>query len=101
MTSHAAERGLHGLVLGRHNHQGPRFELGTQVSADFYSLIESAKLNHVDPNTYFRTVIQYHHERRKVPLPHEIQWGIDPDEVQYPPRPPSPKPAEVGFPLPK
>lgn len=41
-----------GSVVGRKNHYGSRSKRGTEVSALFYSLIESAKLCAVDPKAY-------------------------------------------------
>ncbi len=37
---------------GRKNHYGSRSERGTVLLADFYSLIESAKLAGVEPRAY-------------------------------------------------
>ena len=88
LTSNAAERGLRVLVLGRNNHFGSRSEEGTRVAADLYSLIESAKLNELDPATYFREAIRHHNEGRTIPLPHELRRSLDPDAIEYPARPP-------------
>ena len=71
MTSNAAERALRGLVLGRNNHFGSRSERGTEVAAIFYSLIESAKLNEIDPVAYLQAGAEAHLRGEVVPLPHE------------------------------
>jgi transposase len=42
------------MVLGRKNHYGSRSKRGTEVTALFYSLVESAKLCGVEPKTYLR-----------------------------------------------
>lgn len=91
LTSNAAERSLRGLVLGRHNHVGSRSELGTEVAADLYSLVETAKLNQLDPAAYLNAALGFHHQGRTIPLPHELKRSVDPDTVEYPARPP-PKP---------
>jgi transposase len=72
MTSNAAERALRGLVLGRSNHIGSRSQRGTEAAAIFYSLIESAKLNDLDPIAYLRTAAAAHLADQTVPLPHEL-----------------------------
>ena len=71
-TSNAAERALRGLVLGRNNHFGSRSQRGTEVAAIFYSLIESAKLNGLNPVDYLRIGVQAHLNGQQVPLPHEV-----------------------------
>lgn len=88
VTSNAAERGLRGLVLGRNNHFGSRSEKSTRVAANLYSFIESAKLNELDPTAYFQEAIRRHHAGCTIPLPHELRHGLDPDDVDYPARPP-------------
>jgi transposase len=73
MTSNAAERALRGLVLGRVNHFGSRSKRGTEVAAIFYSLIESAKLNDLDPAAYLRLGALAHLAGEPVLLPHEVK----------------------------
>jgi hypothetical protein len=60
------------VVLGRKNHYGSRSERGTQVAALFYSLIESAKLAGVDPDTYLHTLAHAAVKEQSMPLPHEL-----------------------------
>jgi transposase len=47
-----------GLVVGRKNHYGSRSRRGTEVASIFYSLLETAKLHHVDPARYLREAIR-------------------------------------------
>ena len=49
-----SERALRGLVLGRKNHYGSRSRRGTQVAAIFYSLLDTALLNGLDPVAYLQ-----------------------------------------------
>lgn len=88
LTSNSAERELRGVVLGRNNHVGSRSVLGTQASAAHYSLVESAKLNDLDPGHYYQVLVERYHQGRTLPLPHELVLNLDPDEVVYPARPP-------------
>lgn len=52
LDNNHTERGIRRVVVGRKNHYGSRSERGTQVAALFYSLIESAQLNGLDPAEY-------------------------------------------------
>jgi len=73
ITSNAAEAALRCLVLGRNNHFGSKSERGTQVAAMFYSLIESARMNGLDPAQYLRMAAAAHLRGQPVPLPHELR----------------------------
>lgn len=73
ITSNAAEAALRCLVLGRSNHFGSKSERGTQVAAMFYSLIESARMNGLDPAQYLRLGAAAHLRDQPVPLPHELR----------------------------
>lgn len=46
------ERGLRGPVVGRKNHYGSKSERGTEAAAIYYSLLETAKLQGVNPTHY-------------------------------------------------
>lgn len=52
LHNNRTERALRGLVLGRKNHYGSRSKRGTKVAAIFYSLLDTAKLNGVEPAEY-------------------------------------------------
>jgi len=52
LDNNATERALRSPVLGRKNHYGSRSRRGTEVSALFYSLIETAKLSGLEPSLY-------------------------------------------------
>ena len=52
IDNNQAERTLRGLVIGRKNHYGSKSKRGTEVAAIFYSLIETSKLQGVDPKSY-------------------------------------------------
>ncbi|MCP5056871.1 MAG: IS66 family transposase [bacterium] len=54
LDTNSVERALRGVAVGRKNHYGSRSERGTRVAALFYSLIESAKLCHVEPRAYLQ-----------------------------------------------
>jgi transposase len=72
LDNNPAERALRGPVLGRKNHYGSRSLRGTQVSALFYSLLESAKLVGIDPAAYLRGAVEAGFAGNAIPLPHEL-----------------------------
>jgi transposase len=54
LDNNAAERVLRGPVVGRKNFYGNRSEKGAEVAAILYTLIETAKLNGINPATYLK-----------------------------------------------
>jgi len=58
LDNNATERGIRGPVVGRKNHYGSKSCRGTEVAATFYTLIESAKLNGVDPAKYLLAAVR-------------------------------------------
>ncbi|MEQ8985904.1 MAG: IS66 family transposase [Deltaproteobacteria bacterium] len=72
ITSNGVERALRGPVLGRVNHYGSKSQRGTEVAAVFYTLIESANANGVEPAAYLRAGALAYGRGETVPLPHEI-----------------------------
>ncbi|MBK1671505.1 IS66 family transposase [Rhodovibrio sodomensis] len=57
ISNNAAERGIKPLVLGRKNWLFAGSEAGGHRAAKFYTLIETAKLNGVDPMAYMTAVL--------------------------------------------
>jgi len=72
IDNNGTERCLRGVVIGRKNHYGSRSQRGTEVAALFYSLIESAKLAGVGPNTYLRAATMAALRGEPVLLPHQL-----------------------------
>jgi transposase len=56
MTNNAAERAIRPLVLGRKNYLFAGSDSGGVRAAKMYTLIESAKLNGLDPEAYLRDI---------------------------------------------
>lgn len=73
IDNNATERALRGIVVGRKNHYGSKSQRGTEVAALFYSLIESCKLNGVDPKRYLSAAVHniIRNDGEPVPLPHD------------------------------
>ena len=57
MDNNAAERALRGVSLGRGNYLFMGSDAGGQRAAAIYSLVETAKLNGLDPEGYLREVL--------------------------------------------
>lgn len=57
LDNNSCERALRNPVVGRKNHYGSRSRRGTEVAAIYYSLVETAKLNDIDPRRYLRDAV--------------------------------------------
>jgi transposase len=73
LDNNGTERAARGPVVGRKNHYGSHSLRGTEVAATLYSLVESAKLNGVEPRFYLRVAVRAGLRRETVPLPHEVK----------------------------
>ena len=72
LDNNHTERAERGVVLGRKNHYGSRSRRGTEVAALFYSFVESAKLNGLEPKAYLRMAVMAALRGERIPLPHEV-----------------------------
>jgi transposase len=57
MSNNAAERALRGIAVGRHNWTFAGSDAGGQRAAAIYTLIETAKLNDLDPRAWLADVL--------------------------------------------
>lgn len=73
LDNNGTERAARGPVLGRKNHYGSRSLRGTEVAALLYSLVESSKLNELEPRLYLRVAVRAGLRHDPVPLPHEVK----------------------------
>jgi hypothetical protein len=58
IDNNAAERALRGVSLGRKNYLFMGSDAGGERAAAIYSLVETAKLNGLDPEAYLRNVLE-------------------------------------------
>ena len=58
IDNNAAERALRGVALGRKNYLFLGSDAGGERAAAIYSLVETAKLNGLDPQAYLRDVLE-------------------------------------------
>ena len=57
LDNNATERGIRGPVVGRKNHYGSKSKRGTEVASIFYTLLETAKLNGLNPTDYIERAV--------------------------------------------
>ena len=58
LDNNATERAIRGPVVGRKNHYGSKSLRGTEVAATLYSILETAKLNGIEPAGYLRAAVE-------------------------------------------
>ncbi len=58
LSNNAAERALRGIAVGRRNWTFAGSDEGRHRAADMYTLIETAKLNGVDPRAWLADVLK-------------------------------------------
>ena len=58
LTNNVAERALHGLALGRKSWLFAGSQRGAERAAVMYTLIQTAKLNDVDPQAWLADVLK-------------------------------------------
>src|SRR5438445_12916912 len=57
ISNNAAERAIRPLALGRKNYLFAGSDAGGQRAAAIYTLVQSAKLNNLDPEAYLRDIL--------------------------------------------
>ena len=80
LDNNPAERALRGVAIGRKNYLFAGSDRGGERAAAMYSLIETAKLNGIDPEAYLRDVlarIADHPNNRIIEL---LPWNWQPAE---------------------
>jgi transposase len=75
LDNNATERAIRGPVVGRKNHYGSKSRRGTEVAATLYSILETAKLQGIDPAAYLNAALEAA-DRGEVLLP----WQFAPNE---------------------
>ncbi len=77
--NNGSESRLRGLVVGRKIHYGSRSKRGTEVAAQLYSLVESAKLAGLVPREFLKVAVLAPRRGLPPPIPSDL---VDPQRRQ-------------------
>mgnify|MGYP003681499971 FL=1 len=73
-----AERALRGVALGRKNYLFAGSDAGGERAAGIYSLLETAKLNGIEPEAYLRQVLTVIAEHPINQIQQLLPWQMKP-----------------------
>lgn len=71
IDNNSQERLMRGPVIGRKTWYGTHSRRGAETNAVLFSLVESCKLNKVNPREYFKDIVHAIHEKREIFTPNE------------------------------
>jgi len=75
IDNNAQERLLRNPVIGRKTWYGTHSKRGAQTAAILFSLVESCKLNGVNPREYFKRLVQDLHLKKPAYTPHQFKMS--------------------------
>jgi len=76
IDNNSQERLMRSPVVGRKTWYGTHSKRGAETNAVLFSLVESCKLNKVNPRDYFRDIVHAIHEKRSIFTPSEYRAVI-------------------------
>ena len=65
------ERLMRNPVIGRKTWYGTHSKQGAETNAVLFSIIETCKINKINPRDYFRDIVHAIHEKREIFTPNE------------------------------
>ena len=71
IDNNSQERLMRSPVIGRKTWYGTHSKRGAETNAVMFSLVESCKINKVNPRDYFRDIVHAIHEKRPIFTPNE------------------------------
>ena len=71
IDNNAQERLMRNPVIGRKTWYGTHSKRGAETNAVLFSIVESCKINKVNPRDYFRDIVHTIHEKRSIFTPNE------------------------------
>ena len=75
IDNNAAERSIRSIALGRKNYLFAGSDTGGQRAAAIYSLIETCKLNGIDPEAYMRNILTRIADHKINRIPELLPWN--------------------------
>jgi transposase len=81
LTNNAAERALRGLALGRKSWLFAGSERGAERAASMYTLIQTAKLNNVDPQAWLADVLARIADTPQTQISELLPWNWRPNPL--------------------
>jgi hypothetical protein len=75
MSNNAAERAMKPPVLGRKNYLFCGSDIGGERAACFYTIIETAKLNGVNPEAYLTDIIRRIDDHPALEIDKLLPWN--------------------------
>ena len=75
IANNAAERSIRGIALGRKNYLFAGSDTGGSRAAAIYSLIETCKLNNIDPQAHLRDIIDRILDQRINRIDEQLPWN--------------------------
>ena len=76
IDNNAAERAMRGIALGRKNWMFAGSDKGGHTAANIYSLIETAKINNINPWRYLEKVFDVIQDYNSNKLQELLPWNI-------------------------
>ena len=76
IDNNAAERALRSIAIGRKNWMFAGSDKGGEMAANIYSLIETAKLNNVNPEKYLEYVLDHIQDHNSKKLEELLPWNV-------------------------
>jgi transposase len=81
MSNNAAERALRCVAVGRHNWTFAGSDEGGRRAAAIYTLIETAKLNAIDPRAWLADVLARLPDHPAKRIAELLPWNWQPDRA--------------------
>lgn len=76
IDNNTAERAMRSIAVGRKNWLFAGSDRGGETAAGIYSLIESAKINNINPHKYFKKVLETIQDYNSQKLADLLPWNI-------------------------
>jgi len=77
LDNNFSERLLRSAVIGRKTWYGTHSKRGARTNAVLFSIVETCKINSINPRNYFQLAVDRLHAKEKVITPSEYAVSID------------------------